>query len=57
MLAISRDTDVTSLRRAQDRLTERQGELNALTQHMPVGLVAHGPDSAVLFANPRAGER
>ncbi|MBK9034831.1 MAG: PAS domain S-box protein [Myxococcales bacterium] len=47
-------TDVTELQGAQARLAEREREVRELLERMPIGLVAHGPDSSVRYANPVA---
>ncbi len=48
--------DVTEAREAELALRQGEEEKRVLLQHLPLGVVVHGPDTAILYANPRAEE-
>lgn len=48
--------DVTDSREAERALRESEKEKRLLLEHLPIGVVAHGPDTRILYSNPKAAE-
>lgn len=48
--------DVTEAREAERALRQSEEEKRLLLQHLPLGVVVHRPDTAILYANPKAEE-
>jgi PAS domain S-box-containing protein len=46
--------DITERRRVEDALEASERSFGALVRYMQIGLVSHGPDTSVVFANPMA---
>jgi PAS domain S-box-containing protein len=48
--------DITARKQAEQALQESENKYRALVEKMQVGVIAHAPDTSILFANPRASE-
>jgi PAS domain S-box-containing protein len=48
--------DLTERRRTEEALAASEKKFRELVQHLDIGLVVHGPDTAIRFANPMASE-
>ncbi|MEI8288857.1 MAG: PAS domain S-box protein [Verrucomicrobiota bacterium] len=48
--------DITDRKRIELALAESEKKFRKLVQHMPVGLVEHGPDTRVLYCNAMAAQ-
>ena len=49
-------TDITERRRAEQVIQESENKYRALARNLPVGVVAHAPDTSILFSNSMAQE-
>lgn len=52
--AVVMHMDITARKRAEEALAKSEQDFRELVQNMPIALVEHGPDTAVLFANQMA---